>query len=806
MRLETIKTRGFGHVDLDIDLSQYGDAKLIAICGPNGAGKSTALELWAPGSFYRKCPTRGPLAGLALTRDAVLEVGVVNGQPWKIRHQVDGVNGKAEAVVLDGAGRPALADAKVRSFDSWASKHLPHPDVLFLTTFSSQGSGGFAALSRSERMAVIGRVVADVESLEAKAQEAKEHAREWQAKAAELEARLADETQRYGTGVSRVEAELAEARARAERAEAALADARRELDEARAAEAALAEARRAFDAWVAERAKRDGQRDDAQRREADLAARVANNRAVLERAAEIRTAVADLEVARQRVRLAEHDEAQARAALSALEGEVAVLTERHASAVAAQLQAVRRVEAAQRRLVDAGAVRSAAAGLPALRAALKSQEEAVTAREEALAAIRGEQVTGAESRILGLREGLVTIANGPPGREVLVADATIEADDAAAAQAAGHPVRLAEAQEALRCARGEWNGLRLDLAAAEALGARLADVTAAEAEAEEGRAALRAGQAGVEEAARALAECRAGLEPAYAAVRTAEAAARVARDAVAALEPLAAKAGPLAGAEARLAELEPQLAAVRAELAGIDSSARPAPAHPTPAPDVAAAARKVEDADLERVSAHQIVATWEQRLADASASSARIDTLQAELDAARAEVEDWTRLADDLGKQGLQALEIDAGGPELGAIASDLLHHAYGSRWTVSLDTTRQSSDGKRTLEDCEITVIDTVRGREGPLESFSGGERVVLGEAVSLALTTIACRNAGVERPTIVRDESGAALDEAAGRAYVAMLRRAADLIQADRVLVVTHSTSMQELCDAQIQIGAQT
>jgi len=804
VRLETIKTRGFGHVDLDIDLSQYGDAKLIAICGPNGAGKSTALELWAPGSFYRKCPTRGPLAGLARTRDAILEVGVVNGQPWKIRHQVDGVNGKAEALVLDGEGRPALADSKVRSFDAWAAKHLPHPEVLALTTFSSQGSGGFAALSRSERMSVIGRVVADVETLEAKAQEARERARSWQAKASEIEARLADETQRYGTGVSRVEVELADARVRAERSEATLADAQRELDAARAAEAAVAEARRAFEAWTTESAKLDARRAEATQRESDLAARVKNNRAVLERAAEILAAVADLEVARQRVRLAEHDEAQARAALAALEGEVAVLTERHAAAVAAQLQTVHRVESAQKRLVDARAVRSAAASLPGLCTALKSQEEAVAAREEALAAVRGEQVAGAEARIHDLREGLATIALGgdTPARDV--ADSTLEADDTAAAQADAHPGRVREAEEALRAARDALEVLRRDLAKTEALAARLADVDAAEAEAEAGRAALRAGQGGVDEAARVLAERRAGLEPAYAAVRTAEAAARVARDSVAALEPLAAKAGPLAGAEARLAELEPQLAAVRAELAGIDSSARPAPAHPTPAPDVAAAARKVKDADLERVSAHQIVSVWEQRLADASASSARIDALQAELDAAQAEVEDWTRLADDLGKQGLQALEIDAGGPELGAIASDLLHHAYGSRWTVSLDTTRQSSDGKRLLEDCEITVIDTVRGREGPLESFSGGERVVLGEAVSLALTTIACRNAGMSDVSLVRDESGAALDEAAGRAYIAMLRRAADLIGARHVLFVSHSPSMVDLADAKIEIGA--
>lgn len=98
--------------------------------------------------------------------------------------------------------------------------------------------------------------------------------------------------------------------------------------------------------------------------------------------------------------------------------------------------------------------------------------------------------------------------------------------------------------------------------------------------------------------------------------------------------------------------------------------------------------------------------------------------------------------------------------------------------------------------------MIDTVRGREGAAETFSGGERVIIGEAVSLALSVLACRRAGLERPTLVRDESGAALDAANGRAYMAMLRRAAEMIDADKVLFVSHTPELQELADARVII----
>ncbi|GMV18401.1 MAG: hypothetical protein AMXMBFR56_66250 [Polyangiaceae bacterium] len=804
MRFERLTLKGMGTFPGEVTFDFAGQpGRLVAICGPNGAGKSTTLELIL-GALFRRTPTRGSLANLATGRDSYVELVVSNGARYTVRQSIDAINGKGEALITNGDGSPVLATSKVRDADAWIAKHFPSEEVIALTVFSHQGSGGFAALGRAERMSVIGRVVADIEGLEARANQARECARGWQGEVATLEARIADEKKRINWAPDVVEGyERLHGQAVSDAADAhhALEAARSAVRVAQAEAVRVAELRAAYEARNAELVRQARRAAELQAQGTDLERRIQNNRAVLEHAAEIRAAAAELEPTRGALTVAEREETEARSRATEAEGTLARLTEQRDAARATLARATARVEAAQRRFQDAGAVRAAAASLPGLRAALTAAREAVTHREEAVAAIGAERIAGADQRVDVLRTGLTTIAHGTPA-PMKLAEETLAADDAALVAAESWTGRLAEANCALQDARVSLRAIERDVESTAALAARAADVEAASADIEAGREEVRAEseKRDAYEARRAAADRE--LQDLYAAIRDAEGRTRLARERVEVLAKTAAREGPLAGAEARLAELEPQLAAVRAELAALDS-ATPAPALPPSAPDVAALERGVTAAEATVRERDGLVAQWAQRAADARASAARVAALEADLASAHAELADWKRLADDLGRDGLQALEIDAGGPELSAIASDLLHAAYGSRWTVSLDTTRSDSKGKRLIEDCEINVIDTARGREGPLESFSGGERVILGEAVSLALTTIACRNAGIENPTLVRDESGAALDEAAGRAYVAMLRRAADLIGADRVLFVSHSPAMQELADARIEIG---
>ena len=165
-------------------------------------------------------------------------------------------------------------------------------------------------------------------------------------------------------------------------------------------------------------------------------------------------------------------------------------------------------------------------------------------------------------------------------------------------------------------------------------------------------------------------------------------------------------------------------------------------------------------------------------------------------------------LGDEFGWEGVQALMLDAAGPEITTITNELMHRAFGPRFTVRFDTVKRSADGKRDLEAFDISVLDSAPPsglpREGPAESFSGGERVILSEAIGLAISTIACRRTGTDGATLIRDESGAALDEASARAYVAMLRYGAEMIGADKILLVSHSSPVWDLCDARIVVEA--
>lgn len=49
----------------------------------------------------------------------------------------------------------------------------------------------------------------------------------------------------------------------------------------------------------------------------------------------------------------------------------------------------------------------------------------------------------------------------------------------------------------------------------------------------------------------------------------------------------------------------------------------------------------------------------------------------------------------------------------------------------------------------------------------------------------------------------SPSALSPENARVYVSMLRRAAELIDADRVLLVSHTPEVWDLCDARVEIG---
>jgi exonuclease SbcC len=195
-------------------------------------------------------------------------------------------------------------------------------------------------------------------------------------------------------------------------------------------------------------------------------------------------------------------------------------------------------------------------------------------------------------------------------------------------------------------------------------------------------------------------------------------------------------------------------------------------------------------------------ARLEAQVEAAKAAEAKALELSSWISPRERDLADWRFLARGLGREGVQALELDAAGPRVSALANELLADAYGPRFQIRLDTQAAKADGKGVKETFDIVVIDNERGREGNGEDLSGGEKVIVGEALGLAVGLFHAQAAGVSLGTVVRDETVGALDPDNAERYLAMLRAFIRVGQVHQLLFVAHSPNLVDLADAIIRV----
>lgn len=802
MRLKRLRLRDIGPFsEVDLDLTTLGD--VVAVAGENGAGKSTLLEAW-PAAMHRRFPTRGErggLADLATSRTSMIEAVVENGATWTLRHLVDGTSGDGDSVVLDADGRPATDSAKRKDFDVWAAAHLPSRSLFGASLFAAQGGAdGFLRLDPAERKAVLLRLLG-IERYERQAAAAAERA-----SASGLHVSLKQEL----SGAARAAAAdlvslreaATEASANAEEIQREITAHRQKLVEARAANAAARAVNLAREAALQRRADLEIAAQEQRTIDADLTVRIANNEKMLAERAEIELGVA---------RLAEL-ELELAAAGQTYEAETARLSAATAQrdAAAARLEDARKREARAAVRVARLADHPLTADVPSCELELRAAKDAlVEAEAESRHARTAERlleqhaVAGATERITALRGALERVARGAPPRAAEIASAAIDADDEMSRAPSRHREQAAAASAAYEatlksCASGRE---RVDKATGELAAARLASERRSERQAAEYEQA---------EAATDVTRERAALSEPTRLVSEADRAQFAASKRVTALgqsrtdaKAIAIRAPKLEAAEARLAELRPQQAAALALLCRLERQRDELEVpDAVDAVDEASMMTQVSALEGDVVAAQEHAATVRARRDRAEAAAVDLDRLTGELDAATATASDWTKLAQDCGRNGLQAMEIDLVGPELSERANDLLRACFSHRWTVQLETQRASANGKKTIEGCELTVSDAETGYRGPARALSGGEAVIVAEAVSLAIVTLLLDRAGMRGATLVRDESGAALSPTVAPAYVAMLRRARELAHADQVLFVSHARDTLALADATLWI----
>ncbi len=798
MRFDRIIARDIGPFrDVSVDFGQC-EGPLVAITGPNGAGKSTLLELLMAG-VDRRTATRGSLVDLARSRDGFLEVSFAHGGEWTTRHTVDAVSGKGESLVLDGAGKSVLDDAKVRTFDAWSAANMPSREVLESSLIAVQGSHGFLDLSAGARKAVLLRVIG-IERLEQAAQEAREWRREAMGHRDRAEAALAEVR---GEDVVQAEKRLADARAELATATTELEAAEKTLVTTQEVEARAVDAERAWKAH--ETALREAQaRVDA------LEVRAKNNRAALADEAAIRDAIAEHEQAKSLLAEAEQSLAHARSLQSAATQESKAASQRKSDAFDALSAQRQRVDAARERVKKSKDAEAAQAQLPDAEARVATAEERLNTTFAAVESLRQEQTGRAIRRIGSLRRGHEQVVEAKEidrahveAREAL----KVERDEAASER--DYEERFADARAVHREATLTHDNARAALEQLRRLAAAVDTNATTALDVEE----MRLNAASVAENAAIEAWDQTVRTVTDASIHTSNAASTLSVAQVAANHAALTLskwprniADVLAGARSRLEELETQIAAALEEVSKLVEGA-PKSVEAGHAADCAERTRSqklaVSDARKRVATLTTAAGLADHSLEVARTAQARREELQQQKAARDELVADWTRLAADLGRDGLQAYEIDAAVPELTTLVNDLLHECVSTRWTISIETARMDASGKKSIEGLEVRVLDTEKGRDGRVETFSGGERVLIGEAVSLGLTMLACRRSGETSPTLIRDESGAALDAEKSRAYVSMLRRAARLVGAHRVLLVSHSAEVIESCDSRVTIA---
>jgi exonuclease SbcC len=833
MRLDREALRGvlcFANT-LEIDFREL-PAGLIAMVGENGVGKTTAMEAPLATVFRSFLSRDGALVDYALARDAFLETEFsLDGRgTYRAHVNLDGVKRGTDAVIeqiLPDGTRRVLNDGKVTTFDQVVARTFPSRALLQASAIICQTrKGNLADLKIGERREVFAELIglghyqqmADMAKSAAGVVEAargrlaavrdalaRETTPETENAIAGDDKRLGDEAaiqaaerERVQSLVAGVETDLAGVQEQAARYQAAIVKrdgARAEIghlerdqqkgradfdaevhqygSEANAANGRSTQALADLDAQAKDPAPLT--RDlaaiaaDLNRELAEIGRRVTNNRKVLQEADQIRKAAtakaeaeAELGAGRRRENAARDELAQ---------------FDRDRDALRAELHAVELKEADLRRAEQDVAALNA---MPC-EGKMIGCERCGGIREcgKCPALITAK---AAEKRVPGLRAEVQ--------RRAAIEEAQQENMRAVAAKRSD----LADVQKQIATFEGEIADLAPKaglLAAVETAEARITQL-------EEQRYQAVGRQAEQERMARARETTRLS--------ELAERRARTETDArQAAALALDRHKQRIAGLTVHLADLDGRLAILKADVATAEAEAQETAAAAVRARglegELAAHRRRWDDAvaATARIEAQQ--ADVARRRQELIARRAELAGIGSRIRALEAELLEWGLLAKALGKDGLQKLEIDIAGPTVSTYCNALMAECFGPRFTLELVTQEAKVGGGGLKETFSIHVYDGQRGGEArDIGDLSGGEKVIVAEALANAITlTVNARNEAPIR-TFFRDETTGALDAENAARYVAMLRKVQQIGGFHQGIFITHNESAAALADAQL------
>jgi exonuclease SbcC len=193
-----------------------------------------------------------------------------------------------------------------------------------------------------------------------------------------------------------------------------------------------------------------------------------------------------------------------------------------------------------------------------------------------------------------------------------------------------------------------------------------------------------------------------------------------------------------------------------------------------------------------------------QRQEQLEIARTRLAQVEAELGAARTEQEDYAYLAKVFGPDEIQLCEIQAAGPQVSTLVNALLEGCFDNKFEIRFRTQRPKADGRGMVDDFDVEVRNKNLDRTCLVDELSGGQFVLVNEAVNLGIAIYNMRQGeGFRYETLFRDETVGALDAANSKEYVRMLRRAMDLGGFHQVIFICHTPLVWELADTVLSVG---
>lgn len=850
MILHKLRFRGiampFRSKEVEIDFDALGDAKLVALVGGNGEGKTTCLELSGPATLFRTFPSYGESLADHVApgvRDAFSElIFSIGGERYRALVQIDphfsGGRGKSEAYLYQEVGSDwaPLAGPLVRDYDDAISRILPSRELFLASVFACQGGeGSFFGLQKAARKDLFGSLLG-LAHLQEKSELARERARKLLERIDRVREDIAVVEQREGR-VGFLDASIDEKRRVLAELERSTEEAREALNQAQAAhqvaKEALARAEAEAESTARDRQRLESERDRLHQVIGSLTGRLEEIAEILRAADGVRAAaekLAEIESALEAARAKERELAEQRrpneAQVVALSAQRTKLVEDHARTTK-ELESAR---AAQKRVSEAGSLEDEMTSRKGQLDEIAKQIAKLTEEETKAASaakIEAQQISArktleARKAELAPRTGLLSKIPGVPECAAcpLTADARraketleqVEQELAELPEIEGTPAAddLAEIQKQLRqqstlkseCER--WiaeNAPRLERLTKDRDEA--AKVPALEAELERITSEGSAVRQQLDQAQKKGLELAAAHDAAVMEIGKLE-------DEKSRLAAQANRLPEIAKAEAQKAEVEASLERAKAEAMAARHALSQLPTH-----DLTPRSKAVADVSLVVAEKARLLNEAEAGLGQVRDELARLtgerealgdpakdleELRRREADLVR-DAADWTLLEKALGRDGVQALAIDAAGPTVSALANDLLSACYGPRFSLSLETTSLTKDGKKQREVFDVRILDAEAGREA--KQGSGGEMILLEEGLRLGLAIFNAQRSGVPLRTLWRDETTGALSPENADKYIAMLRRAMELGGFERCLFVSHSPAVWSQADARIFIA---